>query len=247
MGDIEQYSMKGVTMKFYYVKYFIAALTCVLFIPFFVTADDNSIEPGMFSMQFQIAELLRLNDLHGMMLSGKYHSSERTAFRLGFDISISSLTRDDESTRTDWDEQFDLESALESERNIYSVALFGQFMRYAQKSSSVYIYYGIGPLIRYRRDTQDERIYQSDQLRLEIESISSSFAGGITGSIGVEWFASSVISFLAEYGAEAMYSRTESEIIQDRYDQEETVVQERTTSAYTLQRRSVRFGVSIYF
>ncbi len=204
------------------------------------TFKKNSLIEGAWAMQFQIYGLVYLYPFQGTTISVKKHLTDRSAVRAGvgitFDIS-------DESYNKDQLYYYNYFKYTSYEQHSYSLTVRGQYLFYLFGSTDVNLFVGSGPEISYSWGKNE---YDGDTASYVSRNISTGL--GISGVIGVEWFATSSISFHAEYSTIAKYTRTD-------YKRElkyvNTALKSEINSSngdyFKFNPNSVMFGVSLYF
>ena len=190
---------------------FLLTLACVIATPAIAQQDkekarDNSLYDGAWALQFQISSNFRLYDFQGMAFSGKYHLSDKKAIRLGleFDASISSGT-DEQYHVSPYDT---MSTITDIDSNTQSIELIAQYLVYPSPEAEVNFYFGAGPLVEFFRiDAKSEQIseYADTAYMSRPINYNKTWAAGINGVIGVEWFAAKNISLLGEYGVALKY------------------------------------------
>lgn len=191
----------------------------------YAQSEDTQTPPSdRWALQFQITNNFTLGSFQGTLLSAKKQLSERKAFRIGVDLRSS--YRDESVDGSVADVQAE-------DRNAQHVFLDAQFITYPISGDVIAAYWGAGPRVGFSRQVDDREV---------AKIIEWTFAGGIGGVLGVEWFVRPRISLTAEYGAELTYERR----VRDQ-DFNEGGTLERTENAIMLAPRSVLFGISVYF
>jgi len=190
----------------------------------------NSLEAGAWALMFGIDSDFTLEPFEGGSLSLKRHFSDRSAVRVGIDLSLSS----NENTVTN---TFDRTTTSDA----YSFRLEGLYQRYTSPGRTINFYWGAGAFGGYSdrtsEATADSTLNRSD---------TSSYSLGATGALGVEFFAARSIGIHAEYRASVGYNWNETVL---RNERPGFPVDERSTdgSGWNLGSGSVRFGLSAYF
>jgi len=193
-----------------------------------------ALHPGAWALQFQIDDNFNLGAFQGAIVSAKRHRSDRSAFRVGLGLSVE--VDDVNSTTSRMDSVRNTETRDESSQ---FVRLDLQYIRYSNPKAPVKFLFGCGPLVSFSNaDHEMTREIGS------IKSESTSWTAGVSGLVGVEWFAASRISFHAEYGIELLYRWTNSS---SETSTANPTRSEHTMSMGDLRARGVLFGVSGYF
>ncbi|UCG53342.1 MAG: hypothetical protein JSW58_07255 [Candidatus Latescibacterota bacterium] len=196
--------------------------------------QQPALRAGAWALQFQVNDNFSLDAFQGAVLSVKRHRSDRSAFRAGLGMGFG--IADVNSTVSQNDSVANTENRDESRQ---FVRLDLQYIRYSNPGSPVKLLFGGGPLVSFSNaDTEAAREIGS------VRSESTSWATGISGLVGVEWFAASRISLHAEYGVELLYRYTKSSSEARTANPTHT---EQTRHMGDFQARGVSFGLSAYF
>jgi opacity protein-like surface antigen len=213
-------------------------------------ARANSLEACSWSMQFGITDEIGLKPFGGMSISLKRHTSPRSAYRLGVNLGLD--FDDTESDLVDVRaDTVNYDSGDNRNANAQLVQVDLLYMRYPNPEANLTLFVGAGPLFRYSRsETERDRSYtsQGSAIREISDQWSRSWKVGVLGAGGVEWFATKVISFHAEYRASLSYggSKTKSEV---RRPTDPTYYRKSGGSgtSWDFHGVAVTFGVSLYF
>lgn len=135
------------------------------------TEPSYSLEPGAWALLFQVDDLLGLDYFEGM-LALKYHLSERRALRFGAGGNAN--------------------TGVGRDRLVGGLGLQALYLLYPQPNREVNFYLGTGPDARV--DIHREQIGGAPETRRTYWSL------GLSGRLGVEWFATESLSILREYG-----------------------------------------------
>jgi hypothetical protein len=200
----------------------------------------NSLKPGAWALQFQITQDFTLRDFQGMVISAKRHYSEGKAIRLGFGLRVNANSGKDE------DEIFQIDTLVDSrsghrESNTQAFDVTTQYVTHTGFSDRTKFYFGTGPLGSFSRSKYNSSY--SDGSRSSQTTIS--WAVGMSTPLGVEWFATQNISFLAEYGLVVKYSwsrityRSSSGIVSNN--------RKSTQDSFDINPAIVKLGLSVYF
>lgn len=238
---------------------FLFTLACVMSTPALAQRDiiqekarSNSLVDGAWALQFQISDRgFTLRSFQGLAFSGKYHLSDKKAIRLGleFDASISSGTHE-EYRRTPYDT---MSTIADIDSNMQSIEFVAQYLVYPSVEANVNFYFGAGPLVQFFRVDAEPEItseYVDTTYVSKPINYNKTWAVGINGVIGVEWFATKNISLLAEYGVALKYTslkfiRSYVYVSKDglfyfnRYEDDKEF--------FEFDPMSVKFGLSVYF
>ena len=167
----------------------------------------NSLQEGSWALLFQIQDVPALDFFEGF-LAMKHHLSDQTALRFG--IGGNATTANDRD-------------GLQ-----YAFSLQTQYFIYPQEAADVNFYLGAGPRVGLnfsRLEVSNDEIVRQRRTSL-----------GITGRLGVEWFATRSISLLGEYGNE----------LGIRFESREQPTFDEDTRDY-FYRTSVTLGIAAYF
>jgi hypothetical protein len=209
------------------------------------TNAENSLVKGAWALQFQINNNFSLSSFQGSTLSAKRHFSDKKAVRFGVSLSGSFSDQDQISGAPGT-----VGPKAELDENSQGIGINTQFVIYPSPDKSVNFFFGAGPVLQFSRSSQTSTS-SNNSLTTRNKIKFTAWSRGITGILGVEWFAIRNISFIAEYGSTLGYNST---------SQTDTVEQKTDTSGYIvtneLKRNSkglqlgpglVKFGVSVYF
>ncbi len=214
-----------------------------------VHPEHNAMAPvaGNLALQFQITDFIRLSNFQGLMLSGKYHFSNRSAVRTGVNLSFSDMNMEDERLQYSPIENDMVRNFLDIKRRTTSVTIYTQYVYYSSASSRLHVYYGAGPFYELTYQTEDRETVSQSVITVTSTSDQSSWAVGANGVLGVEWFFTSGMSLLGEYSNAISYSDVNNETIEK--DGEGVVRVERniTSNNVVFRANNVRFGLSVYF
>ena len=200
----------------------------------------NSLKAGTWALQFQITQNFTLRDFHGMVLSTKRHYSTRKAIRAGVGFSASAADYNDKF------ESFQNDTLMYSryayrETNGQSFDLVVQYVVYAPEDTKARFYFGFGPIgsfYRNKYNSTEDTGYRNSQT-------SVNWAVGLSGPVGVEWFATENISLLAEYGLILKYNWLSST---SRSTSGTNTNRSKTTRcSLDVNPATVKFGLSVYF
>ena len=155
---------------------------------------------GAMALQFEIRSNFTLESFQGSTISFKKHMSAGFAWRLGLDLKIT--FSDDEIT--DYTED-SLRSLTENNGNSQNIGLRLQGLFYPNPSARTKLFYGFGPLVGFTHNFSESDNLRPSQRLSGSETSTHTWELGLTGVFGVEWFAASNISLLAEYGSDIYY------------------------------------------
>jgi hypothetical protein len=188
---------------------------------------------GRWALQFQVGNDFTLSSFQGSTISAKRQLSDRSAYRVGLQLAIDLDARDEEVTRTDYENDT-------SERDAYNqaIGLNMQYLRYNESTSPIKLFYGGGPFVVFQNSKTTSS--EDDFTR---ETTSKVLGAGLNGLIGVEWFVGENISLHAEYGLELGYKW-----INQRQEKSTTYDFSNDVTSHSLDLRGegVLFGVTAY-
>ncbi|UCE66034.1 MAG: hypothetical protein JSU85_14465 [Candidatus Zixiibacteriota bacterium] len=204
---------------------------------------SHSLYKGAKALQFRITNNFVLTDFQGVALSGKKHISKNSAIRLGANLYTEFSTEDEDRRIFSSDTTI---ASSDAENSAQMLILEMQYIRYASIERRIKLFWGAGPSLRFNREIIETDYYDGfNNISRRLRDENKSWGTGATGVIGVEWFATSDISFHTEYILSIMY---EWQKIRDddasgtnfvSISSEETGIQ--------VYASNVRFGLSLYF
>ncbi|MBI3365592.1 MAG: hypothetical protein HY033_11875 [Ignavibacteriae bacterium] len=207
-------------------------------------SKKNSLQEGMWAMQFQINNNFTLSSFQGTTISVKRHYSPTTAIRLGTSLSFSFDNRDGSSTNT-------LEPNPRSDdSNGQSLDVRVQYLWYPSPASAINMYFGAGPLVglSHSKQTFEQSFLNNGQPVTSVRTDEGTAWGiGISGVLGLEWFATASIAFNAEYGSSMTYAWQKQVSSITLSDASPAPGNESTRHSFGLFSSGVRFGLSAYF
>jgi hypothetical protein len=213
----------------------------------------NSLAPGSWAIQFQVADDIGLRPFNGMSVSLKRHTSARSAFRLAVTLDLRSEDGDSESADFQADEMKAAEFGEASE-NSQSGRIDLLCLRYPAPMRGVNWFWGAGPLFRFSRVDHDEKNTETlneRTLQMNSSRLTRSWGIGVLGTLGVEWFATHDVSFHAEYFASCEYAseRTEYQLCTEGPSGTTPTHRNTETSEdrWLFDGANAVFGVSLYF
>jgi hypothetical protein len=242
-------------------SYFISALTALLLIiPCLAFADndadkskrENSLQPGSWSLHFQLEEELSIEPFDGLIVALKRHMSRHSAIRIGFDLDLDFADGEYARNRLYADTVWStLDRAYE--RNAQQIELDFMYLNYPNPGALVNFFWGVGPLVMFSRMKSKDNNYSIQQAATSVQSsdmLSRTWSGGGRGLVGVEWFVTKAISFHGEYSASFRYIHTTRESTRTReatgaptsVDKDEG-----TDKEWDFEGVHVIVGISLYF
>ena len=231
------------TTKFALVLF--AFLAAIVAIPSAASARENSLKKGKWALQFKVNNLINLSSFQGSTLSIKKHTSDRAAWRLGFTLHF--------NVRNESTEVLIYSTNAPGHNDLTDITfrISAQKILYVNPQSDINFFWGFGPLYSYRYFLSDSDNNTSDgQFQQRFWREDHTWLLGLTGIIGVEWFATKRISFLAEYETSASYSERSQRVIRRRVTSGNVNYNLDTTNKLNevkLSSSQVKFGLSVYF
>jgi len=205
-----------------------------------VIANVGNADPGkpipranQWALLFGVNDNFSIGRLSGSTAAIMVHVTPRLALR--FDVSLSAQKISDENSITDWS------AALTKDFDIQTSQIRTEFylhaLRYRLSESPFKLYFGAGPYWgvynnRIQRKTDNISETNSD-LRL-----------GISGLLGVEWFAHEYVGIFGEYQSVAAYIHQKT--VRDD-TQNTNVDSEYRKQGVQLFASRVKVGLAIYF
>ena len=160
------------------------------------------IHNGIWEVKFALGNAFSRRS-SGFILQGGYNFTDHLNLHIGFDGDFSDI-------KTNQDFYSSQNSIIvpenkSSSNSQYSETIF-QYRSYPSIKKNFYIYYGGGPTAGFGHSVNTSTSYHPDPSDNSWESRESySWAIGISGLFGVEWFASNHFGISAEYGGAIKY------------------------------------------
>jgi len=213
---------------------------------------ENSLRKGAWALQFGIGRDFTLVGFQGAIISVKHHISSDEAIRLGASISftftdntgLSSAQQDTIATRV----------SNSGDNNSLTVDLRLQYLYYPNPEAEINFFIGTGPLLMFSRSSSERNDINEQEQYFPRASITKdmqkSWAVGLSGLAGVEWFFSRKFSLHAEYGVAVQYAwsnRTyENSVSQTYVPNSIHFTSESNGKGWQFNYQSVNFGLSVY-
>ncbi|MCP4580628.1 MAG: hypothetical protein GY839_03365 [candidate division Zixibacteria bacterium] len=227
--------------------------------------QDKGFQDGSKALQFRVMSDFSLSSFEGAAFSGKWHLSDSRALRLGLDLSGSFGTNTNDRyierdhgyyTSHSWE-------IAETDSNYQSIDINTHYIFYMTPKKGIALYLGTGPSIGFastktESESNDSTFNDYEEGSGTDTSFVESYASkrnnkqwrlGISNIIGVEWFFSESMSFVAEYGVAIRYVWYKYS-----YDTNQPIVEPWMTSSsdskvssFDISPKSVNFGLSVYF
>ncbi|MGE5680733.1 MAG: outer membrane beta-barrel protein [Bacillota bacterium] len=210
------------------------------------------------ALQFQIGSNFTLSSFQGATISSKHHFTKEKALRLGLSIATGSSDQDQTADRSLGDSLVNI-STGKTTNTSYSIQLSAQYVYYFNPKDKVLIYTGAGPSIGYDYMKRSSDLDGKSPGSYPVQSVSrgeektTSWSPGISGVVGVEWFAAKNISFLAEYGLVCRYFWSNYELknfSQTVYPTSQPYMENNSkteSSGWSIANSGVKFGLTVYF
>ena len=209
----------------------------------------NALAKGAWALQFEImqgSQNFTLQPFQGFLLSAKHHWSEHRALRFGLDLSASLTSSDRHDTFRDAT-QVQVNVATRDD-NAQSTGVSLQYLAYPRPGAAVNLYFAVGPSFRFSRAHSEAEVEPGPSSPGTVSTQNRhSWAPGVSGAVGVEWFAARWLSLLAEYGAGAEYfsqKDTALDVTQNPTQRSERVLSQH---GFRFDQTRMKLGLSIYF
>ena len=193
---------------------------------------ENSLEAGAWALQFSVqGDLITVSSFDGG-LALKRHFSPGSALRMSVAAHAS-----------DTGQEYTGGGDSEAEYDAAGVQVGVLYQRYVDPDADAHLYWGVGPFAGWAGDSFERM--QGDTLTSSNEA--DWWSVGLDAVLGVEWFATRVISFHAEYIGSAQFTRQKdsAELLENGVVVDS---QERTVDRWSIaEGGAVRFGLSVYF
>lgn len=187
---------------------------------------EATLQQGVWALQFQIKENFTLSAFEGTTLSVKRHTSATRAWRLGVSLGATF-------------ENSDSEDGDQSKVDRQQIALIGHYLFYPTLKDPIHLYVGPGLRGAYSRaSTKNEQRRPNGELILLADGSVFEWTVGLSGTLGVEWFANKSISLLAEYSTSLSYATSGFNGDARRPSTDR--------NTWSLRSDNVRFGLSVY-
>lgn len=199
----------------------------------------NSLVKGAWALQFQINNNFSLSSFQGSTLSAKRHYSNKKAVRFGISLN---------GSFSDQDQVSRVPGAVgpknEIDENNQSIGVNTQYAIYPSPDKSANFFFGAGPFLQFSRSSRTSTSIFPNNAPSAINQIkNTAWSTGISGVLGVEWFATRTISLLAEYNSTLGYNSSRQTETSDVFGS----WVKRTSKGLQLGSGFVKFGLSVYF
>ncbi len=212
-------------------------------------APEHSLKDGVWALQFQLGSALSRRGYESMVISAKYHLTNRSAIRLGFDIS-GYIQFGGHTGHRGMPPDDTLYSSSRDNINRERINLLSEYVKYTQIDPKLHFFLGAGPTFgfsHYKSDRNDRRTYPPEPKGPRSTSEDYNWSLGISALLGAEWFPSKRISFIAEYGVSFDYTYA---LRKSEYTTDEGVYFNRSrshTNNYSMNLLAAKIGLAVYF
>ncbi len=207
----------------------------------------SPLRKGAKALQFQIAPDFQLSSFQGAVFSGKYHTSKRSAWRVGLDLS-GSFSDSEQNRQITQDDTLEIVEKIEGEGNLQSLGIVAQYVYYPNPGKKIDFYLGTGPYAQISRVSKDESREQTNPRGnpdVMLHTKDTRWAAGLSTIIGIEWFIGSRISLLAENRFLIGYTHWKNERTAEGSNSRDLITA--TYRTVEFKPLSVVFGVAAYF
>jgi hypothetical protein len=221
------------------------------------SSDSTSLREGVWALQFGISGNFTLTSFQGSTLAAKYQLSERNAIRGGVTITGSMIDGNGSYTGTVADTGIGNAPGNTSTRSA-NVSFVLQYLWYVNPNGPVHLFAGLGPSLSYSYSNSSSEysyLYTGAPAHWVTNKGASSsilWAPGLSGVVGIEWFASRWLSLHAEYSeglqyqwrsTTSTYDFLSTSLADNPYHTENPI----TTKGLSLSSSSVSFGLNVYW
>ncbi len=203
-------------------------------------AVKNSLEKGKWALQFTIDQNFTLSNFEGSIASIKKQFSPNRALRLGLSIDFGHANGE-QNKRT----LFDTVQPEFDKSTSFSAFIYPTYLFYVNPSSEVNVYFGTGITAGGRYDWRESEQNLDEGGVYYTWRRSYTYGGGVTGTVGVEFFPMKSFSIIAEYFVSLQYSHMVEKSVYDVPHQYE--VREANYDMVEFFGKRVNFGLSVYF
>lgn len=212
----------------------------------------GSLRSGDWALQFQIAENFLLTSFDGLMISLERHWSPRSALRFGVDSDVGST---DQDSRMDAaaDSLVSSVSSRSGSSDSESATLKIDYVSYSNPEGRLHFYWAAGPNVTFSRSHAEQvsTSTRGDWVSTFRETTEGHAWGtALAGALGVQWFATRGLGFLAEYGASAGYDFGKASTVRTSESTTSPAIRgnsEDKHHAFRFDSLGVRLGVSVLF
>lgn len=172
------------------------ALLVTLILSSSLSAGEKVDVKGKWALQFGIQSDIRLTSFQGNTLSLQKTTMSGTAWRLGLGLNLSTQHREDEDTTPD-----SSYISNDNDQNTLSLELTVQRLFKLNTSTKIRPYLGVGPLVHFYTSSSDVNAPNNPIRSTDRDS----WALGLRGVLGAEWFVTDYLSLLGEYTLDATF------------------------------------------
>ncbi len=201
------------------------------------------------ALQLGVRGLFEFNSFKGGLISYKYHTSDKTAYRIGISARGNNLNvvEDNKYFRSDT-----LSLDHEQNRDLISLGITAEYLHYFNPADDLKMFFGVGPRLAANIGESDtERVTVGGSgISYTQDSENISYQIGLTLNYGLEWFFRHNMSLHAEYGFRIyyLYDKDKSTRIRVIEDQDDYVDKfSRTQKGIIFGDTNVLIGLSLYF
>ncbi len=211
-------------------------------------SPKHSLRDGAWALQFGLPAFSR-GGYNDPELSIKYHLSDRGALRIGMEIEgVISFGNSDNYRGEDEPDSMINYTEFDTDRQGFRLDL--QYTSYGPSTSNLHLFWGAGPLIDFFRGKEKSESVSYGyygQRRTSVEYNSTQWAFGLSGAIGAEWFLSTRVSLVAEYGISLEYRYYTRESNAVSYYYEESYSRNKYhNNSFDLDLRESKIALSVY-
>lgn len=212
------------------------------------SAPKHSLKDGAWALQFHLGSAFSSRGYDGIVISAKYHLTKRSAIRLGIDIN-GDIQFGSYTSHYGIPPDDTLYTSSRNNTNLEGITLKSEYIKYTQIDSRLHFFLGTGPTFGFshrKSERNYRRTYSPEPKRPRYISEEYYWSLGISALLGVEWFPTKRISFMAEYGVsfDYAYSIRKSEYTTDegvRFDQSRNHM-----NYFTLDLLRAKIGIAVY-
>ncbi len=203
-------------------------------------SERNSLQKKSWAVQFAVGNDFQITSFQGLTFSLKYHLSTRSALRFG--VGFSGELNDRTVEHSEYGEPT---KSIPLEINNQDVHAVFSFLFYPKPEALIKIYFGIGPRFAYSHSLHEYPNSTSCGDYVDTYEFSS-WAAGLEGTFGAEWFPAKILSIFAEYSAYGVYGKsTEDDHGFSCYSG--SWHDKDTSENWEFNGHTARMGLSVYF
>lgn len=208
----------------------------------------HSLKDGTWALQLQLGSALSRRGYERVVFSAKYHLTKRSAIRLGIDIN-GNIHFGGHTSHYGMPPDDTLYTSSRNNMNLEGINLKSEYLKYTQIDPQLHFFLGTGPIFGFshrKSERNDRRTYPTEPKRPRYISEEYNWSLGISALLGVEWFPTKRISFMAEYGVSFDYAYA---IRKSEYTTDEGVKFDRSRyhmNYFTLDLLAAKIGIAVY-